>query len=82
MNNLERYDSWFATNEKNILTNPKIIVGNEVKYFNEPLQVWVHIINKQKGIVIFKKLVVWNDGKESEWQYFWDYFMDANCFVI
>lgn len=76
-----RYDNYIANSNKNILNNHKIKEGVQINYFNEKHDVFVEKIDNIQKIVIFKKIISFDSGKQKEEQLFWDYFMDANVMV-
>ncbi|AGO48850.1 hypothetical protein Phi46:3_gp106 [Cellulophaga phage phi46:3] len=69
-----RYDVFLSKSKNNILKNKSIIKGAVVEYFNyNKKTVTITEVNFDKCIVRYK------DEKGYTW---YDYFMDANCFVI
>lgn len=76
-----RYDKYIATSSKNIIKNNFIIEGNTIKYFNVKNSVLIEKVDHRLGIVKFKEKVFYK-GKISYENRWYDYFMDANCFVI
>tara|TARA_B100001167_G_C16774797_1_gene310690 strand:- start:10284 stop:10544 length:261 start_codon:yes stop_codon:yes gene_type:complete len=77
-----RYDKFIAKSSKNVIKNKNIVEGGTIKYFNVEGDVLIEKVDYRLGIVIFERKYIYNGGK-NQYNYKWyDYFMDANCFVL
>lgn len=79
MNN--KYIKKTANSNNNILKNAKIIEGNYIKYFNVEGKVLIEKIDYHSKVVRFYQKIYYNN-KNYYIKRWWDYFMDANCFVL
>lgn len=77
-----RYDKYIATSPNNVIKNNNINEGKTIKYFNVKGDVLIEKVDHRLGIVKFKQKVFYNNGKSSYINRWYDYFMDANCFVL
>ena len=76
--NFSRYDKYISESPNNKLLNETIVEGAMVNYFNIKNIIKIEKIDYTRGIVIYSEdLNV--DNNTYRW---WDYFMDANCFVL
>lgn len=76
-----RYDKGIAMSPNNVIKNNDIIEGNTIKYFNVKNDVLIEKVDHRLGIVKFNEKVFYNSGKSSYQNRWYDYFMDANCYV-
>ena len=78
-----RYDPYFASSKKNKLTNKEIVEGNTVRYIDCGVwrEVKVESIDNERGVVWFKREIMYHGTKTGRTYSWWDYFMDANVFV-
>ena len=77
-----RYDKGLAMSPNNIIKNNDIIEGRTIKYFNVKGNVLIEKVDHRLGIVKFKQTVFYNNSKSQHDNRWYDYFMDANCFIL
>lgn len=77
-----RYNKSIAKSPNNVIKNNKIIEGKIIKYFNVKNDVLIEKVDHKLGIVKFKEKVFYNNSKSHYHNRWYDYLMDANCFVL